>query len=674
MLRSLFSSCAAAGLPIVFEFSSLHWALIRKSYKRCYSIQKSLKQYHNPAYPNPSHAHMSLDHSAPPSTAAELPDVPSLGSLSRRVSSVPSFDEARRRSSCLQIAADIFPPAPLLASEKETMQAGQPGLAKRLRLFATGCVVVLGGSFHFGYQISLINPLADVLQDFVNSSVSNTHNITLDEDANKVVWPLVAGLLFIGSFIGAMLSPKAMQCMGLRSFFCFSSVILIFSFLLSFSSRLLWSSELFVLGRFLSGIGIGMYTTTQAVYLTEISPVRYRGFMGSLTGFSKSIGFVLASGIGIPQFLGTADLWHWAFLLECIPSITVLIGMALVFYDSPVYLLKKGDEKGAHKCLELYHSKTRASQRVPELYAELEKYKQRKDAGDTSFSAMWANLAVRRAFFICFVINTTVSFSGIMAASFFGTLLLQSIGFDDSKAAIANFLASFSGLLGNVVGTLTIDRVGRRALIIGGLFSLAILNTALMFIDFFKGFDDIFAAYAFLAVFMLFLFVFSLGVGPLALFIATELTTAEYRPWMQSVSISTQYLTCFISPSIFFPLWKSEGAITFLMFIVPLLLTSVYLYFVLPETKNRPIDAIVDDLASGRLGLDDNASDASGSMAAFTIDPVPPISSPPTAVLPSIAQISLPTAPTTLQEVENALPPTIMEASTEVEMQHQRQH
>lgn len=46
-----------------------------------------------------------------------------------------------------------------------------------------------------------------------------------------------------------------------------------------------------------------------------------------------------------------------------------------------------------------------------------------------------------------------------MAVSFFGTFLLQGIGFTESGAAIANCFASFSGLLGNIVGTLTIDKV-----------------------------------------------------------------------------------------------------------------------------------------------------------------------------------------------------------------------
>ena len=87
-----------------------------------------------------------------------------------------------------------------------------------------------------------------------------------------------------------------------------------------------------------------------------------------------------------------------------------------------------------------------------------------------------------------------------------------------------------------------------------------------------------------------------MGVGPLALFIATELATADYRPWMQSASISTQYLTCFISPLIFFPAYEVIGPLTFLIFIVPLLLCCFYLYFNLPETKNRPIEEIVDEL------------------------------------------------------------------------------
>lgn len=37
--------------------------------------------------------------------------------------------------------------------------------------------------------------------------------------------------------------------------------------------------------------------------------------MGTLTGFATSIGFVLASAIGLPHVLGSSLLWHWAYII-----------------------------------------------------------------------------------------------------------------------------------------------------------------------------------------------------------------------------------------------------------------------------------------------------------------------------------------------------------------------
>lgn len=37
--------------------------------------------------------------------------------------------------------------------------------------------------------------------------------------------------------------------------------------------------------------------------------------MGTLTGFSTSIGFVVASAVGLPTLLGNDEYWHWAYLL-----------------------------------------------------------------------------------------------------------------------------------------------------------------------------------------------------------------------------------------------------------------------------------------------------------------------------------------------------------------------
>lgn len=214
----------------------------------------------------------------------------------------------------------------------------------------------------------------------------------------------------------------------------------------------------------------------------------------------------------------------------------------------------------------------------------------------------WTCRLSRRALFMSLLLNATVSFSGITAASFFGTFLLQNIGFTDSSAALANCLASFSGILGNLLGSLCIDRVGRRVLIIGCLAALAVLNSALMLLVLvFQLSEDARCGFAFLALFMLFLFVFSLGVGPMAWFLATELSRAVHRARIQALSVSCQYLTCFVSSLVFLPLYNLAGPLSFVAFIAPLTFCALYLFLYLPETKNRPIEQIVADLDGGAV-------------------------------------------------------------------------
>uniref|UniRef100_A0A1I7RSH5 MFS domain-containing protein n=2 Tax=Bursaphelenchus xylophilus TaxID=6326 RepID=A0A1I7RSH5_BURXY len=113
---------------------------------------------------------------------------------------------------------------------------------------------------------------------------------------------------------------------------------------------------------------------------------------------------------------------------------------------------------------------------------------------------------------------------------------------------------------------------------------------------FFQITENTSTGYAFLAIFMIFLFIFSLGVGPVAWFIATELSPAPFRAQIQSLSVSCQYITCFISSLIFLPLYHLVGPLSFLIFITPLTLCSVYLFVYLPETKNRTLDSIFEEM------------------------------------------------------------------------------
>ncbi|KAK6014819.1 hypothetical protein OSTOST_19789, partial [Ostertagia ostertagi] len=78
----------------------------------------------------------------------------------------------------------------------------------------------------------------------------------------------------------------------------------------------------------------------------------------------------------------------------------------------------------------------------------------------------------RRALLLSLTLNIVVSFSGILAVSFFGTFLLQSIGFSEHAASLANCISGLSGTLGAILSTIAVDRLGRRVMVLGSLLFL----------------------------------------------------------------------------------------------------------------------------------------------------------------------------------------------------------
>ncbi|KAK0406028.1 hypothetical protein QR680_018326 [Steinernema hermaphroditum] len=232
----------------------------------------------------------------------------------------------------------------------------------------------------------------------------------------------------------------------------------------------------------------------------------------------------------------------------------------------------------------------------------------------------WADLLRNRSFrwavAIAATVNVTVSFSGIMAVSFFGTFLLTAIGFSENGAALANFIASFAGTAGAILSSLTVDKLGRRSLLIGSLLILSLINTVIhteftttkrafqtMMVNtaIFLNYNAVWTGYIFLFFFHIFLFVFSFGVGPLAWFLSTELTFAPHRSKVQSIAVAAQYISCFLSPLFFYPLQNTFGPLSFLIFIAPTALTAVFLYYYLPETRLRQTEDIVRELEGTSL-------------------------------------------------------------------------
>uniref|UniRef100_A0A1I7U826 MFS domain-containing protein n=1 Tax=Caenorhabditis tropicalis TaxID=1561998 RepID=A0A1I7U826_9PELO len=451
------------------------------------------------------------------------------------------------------------------------------------RLLGTSVISTLAGGFHFGYLISAVNPLSDILQQFIVENLQTRYSIELSSSQLALLWSSLAGCLFVGAMIGAYLSVSILPKIGPRKTLLLAATILLFStpvFGLAYSLNFV---ELLPISRIISGIGFAIGISAQGVFLTEITPVKYRGLTNSLSGLIGNIAFLLAASLGTPYLLGTESLWKYIFLVETIPCVVHIVLNILFFHESPNHLISIGKPLEAEESLKAYHGR---SCHVKKILEEL----RNSDNGmkEKSLREILKDKACSQALSLSVAVNFAVAFSGIAAISFFGTFLLQNVGFSPEGSAVANSLCSFAAIISALLAAITIDKVGRRPLLISSLLVLALINILMMALVFlYDSTKDSFLAWPFLGLFVMFTFVFSIGIGPAAVFIGAELAPPGTISKMQSYSTSVQFIGSFICPIIYLSLVESIGGLAFLLFIVPLTITAAYFYMYLPETKGK---------------------------------------------------------------------------------------
>lgn len=192
------------------------------------------------------------------------------------------------------------------------------------------------------------------------------------------------------------------------------------------------------------------------------------------------------------------------------------------------------------------------------------------------------------------VVTFAMSFSGVSVINAYAVEILKSTGLDSLEASLANVGIAMVSVIAIVISSLVVDKFGRRPLllvafmgcIVCNLFIFALMLTYDMFGYHVLGFILIFL----ICVFIVF---FAIGPGPLCYFITAELVGQSARSGAQSWASVVQMLSRFVIVTIFLPMKQGIGESWsyLILFVAPVVVSVIYLYFKLPETKNKtPIE------------------------------------------------------------------------------------
>lgn len=229
-----------------------------------------------------------------------------------------------------------------------------------------------------------------------------------------------------------------------------------------------------ILGRLMTGLGFGCVYIATNLYVSECAPRLLRGsFVGTVAQFGYQLGTLIAfwSGYGMSFHKSPYNIaWRVSNVIQ-IPIGLIFICVSFLYIESPRWLLEKQPEnpQRALKALARLRSGSPEDDRVRVEFHELVASHEYRKQFETGYMGILKSGPLRKRLLYGFYAMALQQFGGIAALTMYATLIYQSLGWDKGSQALAiNGIQSVLQLLIVLVNTFTVDRFGRKTLLIWG--------------------------------------------------------------------------------------------------------------------------------------------------------------------------------------------------------------
>ncbi|TYJ25420.1 hypothetical protein E1A91_A07G049200v1 [Gossypium mustelinum] len=335
-----------------------------------------------------------------------------------------------------------------------------------------------------------------------------------------------------------------------------------------------------ILGRVLLGVGVGFANQSVPLYISEMALPRHRGAM--------NIGFQCGVGLGVLSAniinFGTEKIkggWGWriSLALAALPASILTIG-AILLPETPNSLIQNSSNPDKAKTvLQQLDDLVEASLISKTINRPFRKIIQRK---------------YRPQLVMAIAIPFFQQVTGINVITFYAPILFRTIGQGESASLMSAVVTGLVGTTATFVSALVVDKLGRKTLfMIGGIQMFVTQITIGVIMAILLGdHGGLSKGYAYLVLALICVYVagFAWSWGPLGWLVPSEIFPLEIRSAGQSITVAMGFLFTFIIAQSFLAmLCRFESGI-FFFFGGWVVVMTAFVYFLLPETKNVPIE------------------------------------------------------------------------------------
>jgi len=312
--------------------------------------------------------------------------------------------------------------------------------------------------------ISFISALGGYLFGFDFAVISGALPFLREQFHLNAYWEgFLTGSLGLGCMVGCLIAGKLAEKYGRKPGLSVAAVIFALS---SLGMALSPGMNVFILMRFLAGIGVGMASILSPLYIAEISPASVRGRNVAINQLTIVFGILITNLVNY-NLAGYGDqAWRLMFGFGVVPSVLFLIGVVFL-PESPRWLLANAREERAAAILQKIGNADYAAKAVFD-------FKQSFNSRQSqTFSAVFSK-AVRPAITIGITLAVFQQLCGINVVFNFTSTIFESVGADLDRQLSETVAIGIVNTLFTLLAMWQVDKLGRRPLMLAGSLGLAV--------------------------------------------------------------------------------------------------------------------------------------------------------------------------------------------------------
>jgi sugar porter (SP) family MFS transporter len=440
-------------------------------------------------------------------------------------------------------------------------------------VFFNAIVAALGG-FLFGFDTAVISGAEQAIQEVWA--------------LNDLMHGLAVAIALYGTVLGALFGGIPSDLYGRKKTLI---IIGILYFVSAVGSAIAWEVYSFMFFRFIGGLGVGASSVTAPMYISEIAPAKQRGRLVALFQFNIVLGILLAFVSNYYLKGASENDWRWMLGMEAFPALGFLV-LAFYLIESPRWLILRAKKLESIKENLVSMDMDLARENLNKLRFE--------DIEGTIQSILESahnkteNLFSRKytkPLLLAFLFALFNQWSGINAIIYYAPRIFQLAGFAADSSLISTMGIGLINLIFTMLGMSIIDLFGRKKLMYIGSGGLIITLALVSYAFFTRDFEWVsWYFFAYIAF-------FALSQGAVIWVFISEIFPNSVRANGQAFGSFTHWIFAALITN-FFPFFvnRLDGGIIFGFFTFMMILQTVFVWKMMPETKGVSLEQIQKEL------------------------------------------------------------------------------